>query len=132
MRVTATDEHEHEHEHEHGHAHAHAHEDGEVHIVPLRIYILVFLALLLGTWLTVLAAGVDFGRYNLVVALAIAVTKATLVVLFFMHVKYSGRLIHIVLMTTLGALILLMTIVSDYYTPRTSGHVPDHPTLTRE
>ena len=124
MKVTATDEHE--HEHEHGHA------AGEVHIVPVRTYILIFLALLVGTWLTVFAAGIDFGRFNLVVALTIAITKATLVVLFFMHAKYSGRLVQVVVIASIGWLILLMTILTDYYSPRTDGRIPERATIVRE
>lgn len=62
------------------------------HIVPLRIYFLVFTALMVGTALTVMAARVDLGPLNIVVALAIAGVKATLVVLYFMHMRYSHRL----------------------------------------
>lgn len=62
------------------------------HIVPLRVYWGVFLSLLVLTGVTTGIAYIDLGRFNLVVALAIAVFKATLVVLFFMHVKYSTKL----------------------------------------
>jgi cytochrome c oxidase subunit IV len=65
------------------------------HIVPVRTYVLVFLALMAGTALTVFAATVDLGIWNTPVALTIAVAKAVLVVLFFMHVKYSSRLIWV-------------------------------------
>ena len=68
------------------------------HIVPVRVYFLIFLALLVGTALTVLAAFVDFPwRFNTIVALTIASVKATLVVLYFMHVRYSPRLVWIFL-----------------------------------
>ena len=62
------------------------------HIVPLRIYFLVFTALMVGTALTVMAARVDLGPMNIVVALVIAGVKAALVVLYFMHMRYSHRL----------------------------------------
>ncbi len=62
------------------------------HIVPLRIYFSVFAALMVGTALTVMAARVDLGPMNIVVALAIAGVKAALVVLYFMHMRYSHRL----------------------------------------
>jgi len=62
------------------------------HVVPLRIYFLVFAALMVGTALTVMAARVDLGPLNIVVALAIAGVKAALVVLYFMHMRYSHRL----------------------------------------
>ena len=62
------------------------------HIVPLRIYWGVFISLLVLTVVTTGIAYVDLGRFNLVVAPAIAMFKATLVILFFMHVKYSTKL----------------------------------------
>ena len=62
------------------------------HIVPLRIYFLVFAALMVGTALTVMAARVDLGPMNIIVALVIAGVKAALVVLYFMHMRYSHRL----------------------------------------
>ena len=63
-----------------------------VHVVPLRTYLAIFAALLGGTALTVLIAFQDLGPMNTVVALTIAGIKALLVVLWFMHVKYSSRL----------------------------------------
>ena len=62
------------------------------HVVPTRVYYLIFAILMVCTALTVGIAFVDLGPLNIVAALAIAVFKATLVVLFFMHVKYSTRL----------------------------------------
>jgi len=62
------------------------------HIVSPKIYVIIFVALLVGTALTVWASYVDLGIFNPIIALAIACTKATLVVLFFMHVKYSTKL----------------------------------------
>ena len=62
------------------------------HIVPTRVYFTIFALLMLGTYLTVQAAYLDLGPMNSAVALVIAVTKAVLVVLYFMHVKYSPRL----------------------------------------
>ena len=57
------------------------------HVVPMPVYLGVFAALMVGTALTVWAAHMDFGWANTPVALAIACSKAALVVLFFMHVK---------------------------------------------
>lgn len=62
------------------------------HIVPTRVYYMVFAALLVLTGVTTAIAYVDLGRFNIVVALAIAIFKASLVVLFFMHIKYSTTL----------------------------------------
>jgi cytochrome c oxidase subunit 4 len=64
----------------------------EHHIVSPRIYLIILAALLVGTAVTVWASYVDLGVWNPIIAIAIACTKATLVVLFFMHVKYSSTL----------------------------------------
>jgi len=61
-------------------------------VVPIGTYIMVFLALMVGTGVTVAASYVDLGIWNTPVAMLIAVTKASLVVFFFMHLKYSPRL----------------------------------------
>lgn len=61
------------------------------HVVPVRTYVLVFGALLSLTAATVGAALVDLGPMSVAVAVGIAIAKATLVVLYFMHVRYEGR-----------------------------------------
>ncbi len=70
------------------------------HIVSKKIYYVIFAALMAGTILTVLAAFKDLDHFftgaNTVVALTIAVIKATLVVLYFMHVRYSTRLTWVI------------------------------------
>ena len=88
------------------------------HIVQPRIYITIFLALMVGTALTVLAAFYDFpGPLNAVVAMTIAVVKATLVILYFMHVRYSGRLVWLVIVAALLWLVIMFAITfSDYGT----------------
>ena len=62
------------------------------HIVPTRVYYIIFLMLMVCTGLTVWVSYFDLGPLNTIVALAIAIFKAVLVVLFFMHVKYSLKL----------------------------------------
>jgi cytochrome c oxidase subunit 4 len=62
------------------------------HISPKSTYYAIFGALMVLTAVTVGVAFINLGALNFPVALAIAVTKATLVILFFMHVKYSSRL----------------------------------------
>ncbi len=63
------------------------------HIVPPATYLKVLIALAVLMVLTIAAAQVHFGEpFNLIIALAIAVTKMSLIVLFFMHVRYSSRL----------------------------------------
>ncbi len=69
---------------------------GSDHVVPIKVYLAIFAALMALTAFTVWVAFIDLGRLNVVVALAVAVTKATLVILFFMHVKYSSRLTWLV------------------------------------
>jgi cytochrome c oxidase subunit 4 len=88
------------------------------HIVPVRIYITIFLALLVGTALTVLAAFYDFPwQFNTIIALTIASTKATLVVLYFMHVRYSPRLVWVIVASALFWMgILFAFTFSDYFT----------------
>jgi len=87
------------------------------HIVPKSTYYLIFAALMIGTAITVGVAFVDLGALNTVVALAIACTKATLVVLFFMHVKYSTRLTWAVVAGSVFWLgIMLALTLSDYLT----------------
>lgn len=68
----------------------------DIHVVPVKIYVAVFLTLMVLTAITVAVAFVDLGGLNNVVMLGIAVAKATLVVLFFMHVKYGTRLVPLV------------------------------------
>lgn len=87
------------------------------HIVPQRTYYLIFAALMICTALTVWVAFFDLGPLNTVLALTIAVFKATLVVLFFMHVKYSTRLTWAVIAGSVFWLgILLALTLGDYLT----------------
>ena len=87
------------------------------HIVPTRIYYVVFGILMLCTYLTVQIAFFDLGIFNTVAALTIAVFKAVLVVLFFMHVKYSTRLTWAVAVGGIFWLgILLALTMGDYLT----------------
>ena len=84
------------------------------HIAPPLMYYKVFGALIIGTLLTVAAAKVDMGPLNNVVMLLIASTKATLVILFFMHVRWSSRLTWVVAMAGFFWLLLLFTVLGDY------------------
>ena len=84
------------------------------HVAPKSMYYMVFGALIVGTILTVAAAKVDMGPLNNVVMLAIAAAKATLVILFFMHVRWSSRLTWVVAMAGFFWLLLLFTVLGDY------------------
>ena len=75
----------------------HGHDTGpHAHVVPVIVYLGVFAALLVGTVLTVWVSQVDMGMWNTPVAMVIAITKAMLVITFFMHLKYGSRLFWIV------------------------------------
>lgn len=93
------------------------HNEHEHHIVSPKIYLLIFFALLLFTGLTVAASYLEMGIFNPIVALGIAVVKATLVVLFFMHVKYSTKLTKLTVGAGLFTFIVLIGMtLSDYIT----------------
>ena len=87
------------------------------HIVSPRIYVIVGGTLLLFTGITVWASYLELGVFNPIVALFIAVVKATIVVLFFMHVKYSSKLTKL---TVAGGLFTFLVLVgmtlADYFT----------------
>jgi cytochrome c oxidase subunit IV len=103
------------------------HADHAHHVVPTKIYYAVFAALLILTVITVEAARFDLGHpelfgvqlpLNVIVALLIAITKATLVVLFFMHVKYSSRLTWVAVGGALVFLLILLGITATDYLSR--------------
>lgn len=86
-------------------------------ILPQKLYLQIFAALLALTFVTVAAAYIDLGPLNNLVALSIAVTKTVLVILYFMHVRYSSHLTWVFA----GAgffwlLILLALTLSDVFT----------------
>src|SRR5262249_24541359 len=88
-----------------------------VHVVPVRTYLYVFAALLVLTATTSAVAFVDLGPLNNVAALGIAFLKATLVVLYFMHVRYGTRLTPLVLTASAFWLAILIALsLSDYLT----------------
>jgi cytochrome c oxidase subunit 4 len=87
------------------------------HILPKRVYYTIFAILMFCTYLTVQIAFFDLGRLNAVAALAIAAFKATIVILFFMHVKYGTRLTWAVVLGSIfwfGILVALT--MGDYLT----------------
>jgi len=88
------------------------------HIVPVKVYVTIFLVLLVGTTLTVVAAYIDFPwRLNTIVALTIATVKATFVVLYFMHVRYSTRLVWVIVVAAFFWMAILFAFtLADYFT----------------
>jgi cytochrome c oxidase subunit 4 len=100
---------------------------GEHHIVSPMVYLTILLSLLVATGLTVWASFIDLGEWHIapgitlfwnpVVALAIACTKMTLVVLFFMHVKYTTKLTQLTVASGLFMFLVLVGMtLSDYMT----------------
>jgi cytochrome c oxidase subunit IV len=106
-----------------GHA-AHAHEE---HVTPVPVYLALFGALMVLTAITVAVAWVNLGSLNVVVAITVAVIKASLVVLYFMHLKYSTRLTWVVMGSGIfWLMILLGLLMADY---ATRGWMPAPPLM---
>jgi cytochrome c oxidase subunit 4 len=98
-----------------------AHAAQEHHIVSPRVYVVIFLALLLGTTLTVVASYIEMGIFNPIIAIAIACAKAILVVLFFMHVKYSTKLTKLTVGAGIFTFITLISMTLADYISRAWG-----------
>jgi len=89
----------------------------ESHVVPIGIYWGIWATLIVCTALTVFAASVDLGIFNIVVALLIATFKGTLVVLFFMHLRYSTKLTMVTVIAALFWLFIMFSLtLTDYLT----------------
>ena len=101
---------------DHAPAHDHSHVHG--HITPLPIYLAVFATLMVLTVLTVVVAYFDFGAWTKVIALGIASFKATIVVLYFMHVKYASRLTQLFAVTGIFFLFVLFGLTMIDYGSR--------------
>ena len=85
------------------------------HISPKSTYFAIFGALMVLTALTVAIAFVHLGAFNFPVAIGIAITKATLVILFFMHAKYSSKLTKMFVGTAFFFLMVLLGLsLTDY------------------
>ncbi len=93
----------------------------EHHVVHPRIYLFVFLALLVGTALTTGMAFVNLGVFNPMIALGIACTKAVLVILFFMHVKYSSKLTKMTITAGFFTFAVMITLTLTDYISRAWG-----------
>jgi cytochrome c oxidase subunit IV len=98
------------------------------HVVPLRVLFAVLGTLLVMTVVTVAVSWFDFGRYNLWIALAIAVFKASLVLLFFMHLKYDKPFNAIVIIVSMALVMLFIAIAltdTEQYEPnKIPGYAP--------
>jgi cytochrome c oxidase subunit 4 len=96
-------------------------EHSDHHIVTPVTYAIVFVTLLVGTAITVVAAYIDLGIFNPVVALAIACTKAVIVILFFMHVKYQSKLVKLTVGAGFFTFLVLITMTLTDYVSRAWG-----------
>ena len=96
----------------------------EGHVVPRSTYFMVFGSLLALTALTTGVAFVDLGPWNTVAALIIACCKATLVVVFFMHLRWSSRLLRMVLPSVLLWLVVLISMTVMDFASRDWTPVP--------
>jgi len=102
--------------------HGHGHEDGHghVHVMPPWLLITVFVALLFLTFITVAVTRVDLGPLNIWVAMGVATAKATLVALYFMHLKYDNRFNLLVFLTSflfVGLFISITMLDTRQYQP---------------
>jgi cytochrome c oxidase subunit IV len=88
------------------------------HVSPIKVYIGIFLTLMALTAITVFVAYINLGQLNKIVALGIASFKATLVVLYFMHVKYASRMTKLIVISGLFFLGILLTLTMTDYASR--------------
>ncbi len=100
------------------------------HVTSVRTYLLVFGALMVLTAITVAVSFLHLGIFNDVVALGVAITKGTLVVLFFMHIAHASRLAKLVCVAGFFWLLILFGItLSDYSTREFLPNQDPVPTL---
>ena len=95
------------------------------HVVPKRIYFVIFGSLLALTALTTGMAHVNLGPWNTIVALVIACCKATLVILFFMHWRWSTHLVRVVILSALLWLAILISLTTTDFFSRDWTPVPE-------
>lgn len=112
--------------------HGSAEHDAPGHVVPLRLLVGVLSALLVLTFVTVAVTWVDLGRLNLVIAMVIATVKASLVLLYFMHLRWDRPFNAIVFISSL-VLVMLFVILSlmdslAYKEDLIPGYAPQMPT----
>ena len=95
------------------------------HLVPMSILVWTTVALLFLTFVTVAVRYVDVGEFNIVIAIGIAVLKATLVALFFMHLKYESRLIGLYAASGFAMLLVMFVFTLAEMRGRPSQPGPD-------
>ena len=88
------------------------------HVVSWRVYLAIFAGLCALTAVSVIVTGYDFGPLNLLVALGVSVAKSTLVVLYFMHARYSPRLTGVVIAAAIAFFVILVFLTMTDYVSR--------------
>ena len=87
------------------------------HVLPKSTYYTIFFSLMVLTAITVAVSFINLGSANFPIAIGVAITKATLVVLFFMHVKYSSRMTKMVVGIAIFFLLVMLSLtMTDYMT----------------
>ena len=99
------------------------------HVSPVSLYITIFASLMVLTGVTVGAAYVDLGAFNFATAMLIAGFKASLVVWFFMHVKYQSHLTKLTVATGLFFLAILLGMSLIDYVSRGPRFQPELPAV---
>ena len=97
------------------------------HVSPISLYVTIFMALMVLTGVTVAAAFVNLGQFNFLVAMIIACFKASLVIWYFMHVKYQSRLTKLTVATGLFFLAILLSMMLIDYSSK--GFTPMPPKI---
>jgi cytochrome c oxidase subunit IV len=88
------------------------------HVSPRSTYFAIFLSLMVLTGITIGVAFINLGPFNFPLALSIAIVKATLVILFFMHAKYSSKLTKLIIATGFFFLLVLFSLTMTDYLSR--------------
>jgi len=93
----------------------------DIHILPLKLYLGIGITLIILTIITYTVAQIDLGPYNLVVAMLIAMTKALLVALFFMHLLYDNKLYMIIF--SIGLIFIAIFIIFTMFDTMRRGDI---------
>ena len=96
----------------------HTEHDYVGHVIPARMYVVIWAILMVLTATTVFAATLELGVFNIVLALLIATLKGSLVVLFFMHLRYSDKLTMVTVVASIFWLFILFSLTMTDYISR--------------
>jgi cytochrome c oxidase subunit IV len=88
------------------------------HVVPIKTYVIIFTALMVLLLMTVGVAQLDLGSANLAIAMLVAIVKATLIILYFMHARYGTRLVWVFAASSFLFLFILIAITFGDYLSR--------------